>query len=186
MKHLNVSITTPGSLKKAIKYLENYKNGFNVKVETLISRLVAIGLKVVDERIKSASGDSDKSYHPTVFINDMGDYVEATLTIEGKDIAFIEFGAGIHFNTAAGSSPRKGERGTRNGVEYQITGGEEIGWVIGSYGKGYGKRDFWFYNDEYGTKQKSFGTQATMPLHEADIAMIDSVEKVFREVFGNG
>lgn len=186
MKRLNVSLTTKGSLEKAIKYLEQYKEKLPNKMDIFVERLVMLGVPVIDERINAASGDSDKSHYTHVRIRSFGDYVEAILTVEGKDIMFIEFGAGVHYNGSVGTSPRKSERGTENGVEYNFIGGEDLGYTIGSYGRGQGAKDFWFYVNDKGDKVKSYGTQATMPLHEASMEIIRNVYKVAKEVFVNG
>lgn len=172
MKRMNVSLTTPGSLNKAIEELEKLKESLKTKSDIFIEKLLMTGIPVIDERIASANGDSDRSHYTHIKIRSFGDYTQATLTVEGKDIVFIEFGAGIHFNTSAGSSPHPK--------------GVELGYTIGSYGYGQGAKDFWFYTADTGESIMSYGTEATMPMHEAEMEIIRNIQKIAKEVFGNG
>lgn len=172
MKRLNISLTTQGSLNKAIEYLEQYKESLKTKSDIFIEKLLMLGVPVIDERIAHSSGDSDPSHYTHIRIRSFGDYSEGILTVEGKDILFFEFGAGIHFNTEAGTSPHPK--------------GVELGYTIGSYGNGQGSKDFWFYTADTGESVMSYGTEATMPLHEAEMEIIRNIQKVAKEVFGNG
>lgn len=81
---------------------------------------------VVRENISSSTGDSDKNYNTYIQVNSYQGYSEAKLIVEGRELLFIEFGAGIHYNGSAGSSPHPK--------------GNEFGYTIGSYGKGLGKK----------------------------------------------
>lgn len=184
MKRIKVSLTTKGSIENAIKELENYKRTLESRGETFVRRLAEIGIPVIDARIKAAQGDSDPNHYTYVKLYSFGDYSEAQLVVEGKDIMFFEFGAGIHYNGAAGSSPRGSAVGTMNGASYQIRGGQELGYTIGSYGKGLGKNDSWFYIAENGDRIMSHGTEATMPLHSATVEILNNIERIAKEVYG--
>ena len=169
MKRLNISLTKPGSITNAIKELELYKESLRTKTDIFLEKLLKLGVPVIDERIASASGDSDKTHYTHIKIRSFDDYFEATLTVEGSDILFIEFGAGIHFNTPAGTSPHPK--------------GEEFGYTIGSYGYGQGAKDFWYYVADTGETVRSYGTQATMPMYSAEMEIIQNIKRIAREVF---
>lgn len=79
----------------------------------------------------------------------------------GRDVVFCEFGAGVFYNGGAGTSPHPL--------------GERLGFTIGSFGKGLGKRRAWGYYDgnDYVVTQ---GTPASMPIHRA-------VESVCGQIF---
>ena len=186
MKRLNVSLTKKGSLANTIEYLQEYQKKLPSLMETFITKLVLLGVPIIDERIMSASGDKDRGHNTNVRIRAFGSYTEAVLTVEGRDIVFFEFGAGIHFNGAVGTSPRPSESGTMNGITYDITGGEELGYTIGSYGNGQGAKDYWFYVADSGEKVRSYGTEATMPMYAASMEIIKNVYTVAKEVFGYG
>lgn len=162
---------TEKSLKQAINQLKQYQKEFEDKNEVFVRRLAELGIPIVDENILSARGDSDKSHNTYIKISSLKGYSEAQLVVEGKDILFIEFGAGIHYNVPEGGSPHPK--------------GEEFGYTIGSYGKGHGAEDSWYYIDDTGVGHRSHGTQATMPMYKASVEMRQKVRKIAKEVFGD-
>lgn len=113
------------SIRNAIKQLETYQNRLQDKNEIFVQRLAELGIPIINENIMLAQGDSDKNHNTYIKINRFGSYAQATLVCEGSDLSFIEFGAGISYNTPAGTSPHPK--------------GEEFGYTIGSYGQGKGK-----------------------------------------------
>lgn len=167
------------SIENLKKELLDYKNDElpNLLVK-FTEELLKIGIQVVDERMNNASYKFDKdnimsgadpSHNTFVRISKFGSNVKATLVVTGRELLFIEFGAGVSFNTKAGSSPHKK--------------GEEFGFTIGSYGKGYGSRKVWGYYNDNGDLVLTRGVKAEMPMYYADIAMIQSVVEVARRVF---
>ena len=54
----------------------------------------------------------------------------------GEDAIWIEFGSGVYYNGSPGTSPHPS--------------GAELGFVIGGYGDGNGKKNAWGYKDETG------------------------------------
>lgn len=183
---LNISLTRKGDIQKAIKELQKYKQSLNSKGEIFLQRLAEVGIPVIDARIARAQGDSDPRHYTHIEVFSYQDYSEAHLVVEGQGLIWFEFGAGVHYNGAAGSSPRKSEHGTQSGAEYNITGGEELGYTIGSYGKGQGKNDHWFYYADNGDVVMSHGTEATMPMYHATMEILNSIRRIAKEVYGNG
>lgn len=170
-KTLKINLFDGGkSLKEAISYIEQYRDDLPRKCELFVRRLAEVGIPVIDQNISAAAGDSDKNHNTYIKLNSFGSYSQATLVCEGKDLLFIEFGAGVHYNGAAGSSPHPK--------------GEEMGYTIGSYGKGQGKNDFWFYYADTGEAVMSYGTQATMPLYKAGVEIRRQILAIAKEVFG--
>lgn len=157
-------------INNLIKELNAYKSELATKNELFVQRLAEVGLPVIESRIAASEGDSDKNHNAYIKINKYDTYARATLIVEGKDLLFIEFGAGIHYNTAAGTSPHPK--------------GNELGYTIGSYGLGQGAKDYWYYEDETGYKQLSHGTQATMPVYSAYVTIKQQILAIAREVFG--
>lgn len=177
-KTIKVDFSYEG-LGKLIDELKAYKDGLNDKTEELARRLAEVGIPVVNQNMSAAGytydekgveSGSDTSHNTYVTMHSFGNYSEAILTVEGKDILFIEFGSGVHYNGAAGSSPHPK--------------GGEFGYTIGSYGKGYGKKDTWAYEAESGEKVLTHGTQATMPMYKASNEIARNVVKIAQEVFG--
>lgn len=157
------------SIQGAIKQLRQYQNSLKSKNELFVRRLSELGIPVIDRNISLAQGDSDKNHNTYIKINSFGNFSRATLVCEGVDLLFIEFGAGIHYNTPAGSSPHPK--------------GQELGYTIGSYGKGKGKNDSWTYESETGEWVRSYGTEATMPLYKTSVEIMQNIRKIAKEVF---
>lgn len=159
------------SIQKAIDEVERYKQRLVSKNDEFVRRLAEVGIPVIDQRISAAQGDSDKNHNTYIRINSFGTYSQAVLVVEGKTILWIEFGAGIHYNGAAGSSPHPK--------------GQELGYTIGSYGKGQGANDFWFYTADTGESVMSHGTEATMPVYSASVEIQRRIREIARQVFSS-
>lgn len=159
------------SIQSAIKQIENCRDKLIRKNREFVKRLGEVGIPVIDSNIAAAAGDSDKTHDAYIKINSFGDYAQATLIVSGKDLLFIEFGAGVHYNGAVGSSPHPL--------------GASKGYTIGSYGKGNGSKDAWYYYADTGEIVKSQGTQATMPVYKAGVEMRHQMLKIAKEVFSS-
>ena len=170
-KTIKIDLFDGKSLQQAIKQIEAYRDDLPRKCELFVRRLAELGIPVIDSNIAAAQGDSDKGHNTYIKINSFGSYSQAELICEGKDLLFIEFGAGVHYNGHLGSSPHPK--------------GNELGYTIGSYGKGQGKNDFWFYYADSGEAVMSHGTKSTMPVYKAGIEIRRQVLKIAREVFGS-
>lgn len=157
------------SIQNAINQLKSYQNELKNKNELFVQRLAELGIPVIDQNIMMAQGDSDKNHNTYIKINRFDDYAQATLVCEGSGLLFIEFGAGIHYNGAAGSSPHPK--------------GEEFRYTIGSYGQGKGKNESWVYVADSGEWVRSYGTQATMPVYKASVEIMQNIRKIAKEVF---
>lgn len=168
-KKISISLSEK-SIQNAIKELNQYKNDLKRKNDEFVKRLAELGIPIINQNIASAAGDSDKSHNTYIKINSFGDYSQATLVCEGHDLLFIEFGAGVFYNGSVGSSPHPK--------------GAELGYTIGSYGKGQGKNDFWFYYADSGESVMSHGTESTMPVYKASIDIMQNIRRIAREVFG--
>ena len=159
------------SIQDAIKQLRAYQKSLVSKNEEFVRRLTELGVPVIDQNIATAQGDSDKNHNTYIKVNSFGDFSQATLVCEGIDLLFIEFGAGIRYNTPAGTSPHPK--------------GQELGYTIGSYGQGKGKNDSWTYIADSGEWVRSYGTEATMPVYKASVEIMQNIKKIAKEVFSS-
>lgn len=157
------------SIQNAIKQLRAYQSGLKSKNELFLKRLTGLGIPVIDQNIAASQGDSNKNHNTYIKINSFGNYTQVTLVCEGVDLLFIEFGAGIKYNTPAGTSPHPK--------------GQELGYTIGSYGEGKGKDDSWIYYSETGEWVRSYGTKATMPVYKASVEIMQNIRRIAKEVF---
>lgn len=169
-KKISISLSQK-SIQNAINEVRKYQREFIDKNELFVRRLAELGIPVIDQNIAVAQGDSDKNHNTYIKINSFGSYSEAKLVVEGSELLYIEFGSGIHYNGSAGTSPHPK--------------GEEFGYTIGSYGKGQGSKDFWFYYADTGEAVMSHGTEATMPVFRASQEIIQNIRRIAREVFGS-
>ncbi len=169
-KKISISLSQK-SIQNAIKEIEVYKRQLIERNELFVRRLAELGIPIIDQNIAAAQGDSDKSHNTYIKINSFGSYSEARLVVDGKDLLFIEFGSGVHYNGSAGTSPHPK--------------GEEFGYTIGSYGKGQGSKEFWFYYADTGEAVMSHGTESTMPVYRASQEIIRNIRRIAREVFGS-
>ena len=158
------------SILGAVKKLRMYAQELDFKTSKLIQTLASNGIKVINAN-KYTDGDSDSSdIHAWLESNSSSGISKVTLIMHGKDVAFIEFGAGITFNGSAGSSPNPK--------------GQELGMTIGSYGYGQGKNESWkYYNEQVGDYIISYGTKAAMPMYKAEKEIIRTFLDVAKKVF---
>lgn len=169
-KKISISLSQK-SIQNAINEVRKYQRELIDKNEVFVRRLAELGIPIIDQNIADAEGDSDKNHNTYIKINSFGSYSEAKLVVEGSDLLFIEFGSGVHYNGSAGTSPHPK--------------GEEFGYTIGSYGKGQGSKDFWFYYADTGEAVMSHGTESTMPVYRASQEIIRNIRRIAREVFGS-
>lgn len=166
------------SIRNLQRELEKYRDSLTYKCELLVKRLAEAGIPVIDENMakvaftvdeKGIQSGADPQHYTQVKINTFGSYARADLIVEGKELLFIEFGAGVYYNGTAGSSPHPK--------------GGEFGYVIGSYGKGHGKQKVWGYYADSGELILTHGVEATMPMYKASLDIAQNVVKIAREVF---
>lgn len=162
---------TAGGLSGAINSVDAYRSRLLAQAHTLQNRVAVLIAERALEGFLGATVDVWLGWggrHPSTNL-DVYDQGAVTLAIaSGPEVVFCEFGAGVHFNGAVGSSPHPK--------------GQELGFTIGSYGKGYGRFDSWSYRHEGGIVD-TYGTPASMPLYKAFLSVQQDVAKIAREVF---
>lgn len=170
---ISIELSEDG-IDAALKKLAQYKQGVLEK-EKQLRQKVAEFLKseaqsgfngaVVDDLTDRSGGarygDVDVS------IDNRGNVT--VVVANGEDAVWIEFGAGVHYNGSVGSSPNP----------Y----GAKLGFIIGGYGKGNGRKETWgFYED--GELKITHGTPAKMPMANAVTALCNEFPRIAKEVFG--
>ena len=158
-------------IDRAIRELEQYKQDIIRKTDLLRARVAerlaelsrdGFAGAVVDDLLKG--GQRTAQVDVSIEQRD-----NVTLVIaRGEDAVWVEFGAGVHYNGSAGTSPHPK--------------GSELGFTIGGYGKGMGKKDVWgFYED--GELRLTHGAPAIMPMYNAVKTVCDEIAEIAREVF---
>lgn len=171
-KVISMSLST-ASIRKAIQELEAYSQSLKQRSDTLCLRIAELIRNYAQEGFSSAVADTainraSKSANVEVTVEKRGDSAYAVVA-SGEDAVWVEFGAGVYYNGAAGSSPHPK--------------GSELGFMIGGYGKGHGRRQVWGYMDSEGLVLTR-GTPAAMPMYNAFVRAKGEIESIAREVFG--
>lgn len=99
---------------------------------------------------------------------------ETTLWAKGEDLLFYEFGTGVTHNT-----PRSWDNVLNIPVPSEILD-------IGTYGKGYGSYEYWFYSKPWLRGIKTYGIKARAGFPNAINRMVDEVDEVIKEVMNEG
>ena len=160
-------------INKAIREVKKFRKDFQNKVDTYRKRIaeeiavqasLGFGSSIVDDVVNGGSRQPDVQ----VYVGYKGNI--AVVVAEGEDAVWCEFGAGVYHNGSVGSSPNP----------Y----GNNLGFTIGSYGKGYGKKQVWGYYDDDSNLVLTRGTPATMPMYNAAQEIMRKSVDIAREVFG--
>lgn len=157
------------SIQNAISEIRKYQQELQRKNQILIDRLAREGLQVVQATMESIPTEEKGSYYTEIVNNSQGDIVGAAIRLSGDKILFLEFSAGIAYGTDS----------------YPTPAGDKYG--MGTYpGKGHWDSPYgWWYVDESGEKHHSYGNRAYMPMYHAEQAIILSVRRIAKEVFGS-
>lgn len=162
-------------LRDAERQIQEYKATLNKKAQEFAKVLADKGLDVAKIRFANAeyAGSNDVSCR----VEQNGN--TCTIIAEGKSVAFIEFGTGIHHNGYGGELP------------------PGVG-AHGSYGKGQGANRRWYYYGESGNAgtpvkqvdgkgQLNYtdGNEPAMAMWGAVEEMASQVEATWREVWNS-
>lgn len=168
MLKLKINLNKPDSIENAIKELQDYEKKLNNKIQKLIESLTNDGVEVANAWIMASQGDSEKP-KVTFQVSPVGDIVKAQVFMTGKDVLFIEFGAGIHFN---------GE---------DTPHAADFGYGIGTYNPNSNNAmelEGWYYWT--GTERvHSYGTEGTYPMYHAAETMRNNIIKKALETFSD-
>lgn len=165
-------------LRNLQKQLLAYKTSLSDKCDRLVKELAELGIPTIEENVAKASftydsqgiqSGSDTEHKTYVKVDSLIGMSKATLVLEGKEILFIEFGAGVHYNGAVGTSKHPK--------------GKENGFLIGTYGYGHGSQQVWGYYADSGELVLTHGTEATMPMFKASEVIRQKVVEKAREIF---
>lgn len=174
MRTITINALSEKSLREAAKQVERLKKDYEAKNKIFVKELAKAGMVEARNHLVG-DGDSDPpdfyTDNPYAKSGNKGAYAESTLRLQGDDVAFVEFGSGVHYNGHPNSSPHPL--------------GVKLGYTIGSYGWHQGLEDHWWYKGDDGEQHLSYGTEATMPLFHASEHIKQEYKRIAREVFGS-
>lgn len=162
----------PSSIDAAIDQLRAYEMRLTLKCQELSERLALFIAKDASAVFNSAVAEDRMAEGIVTGWVEVTVENHGTMTIviaSGHDAVFMEFGAGVYYNGSVGTSP--------NPL------GEQLGFTIGSYGKGNGAKEVWAYEDGAGQLHLTHGTPASMPLYRAVQSVSRDIVRIAREVF---
>lgn len=175
-KRYTVNIMSKSSIEKLQKDLRKYRNHLKFNARNIAKKLSEIGLKVAEAKVgESPLGnyihlavDYDKlpSGGRTMLIA-TGEVKESDEYAPFNILLAVEFGAGIYYNKDR--NPKADEFGLGPGTFPGQIHAFEDGW--------------YYWDEEEQTWRYTHGVKATMPMYNADMAILSSIEKVAREVF---
>ena len=169
MPTFDVELNT-SSISELISNLKSYQKELTGKNALFVQRLAKAGIPVIDSTIAMTRGDANPSHRAYVKeLPSSGDVVRCSLVLEGEDILFFEFGAGIYYNASDPSHASK------------------FGYGVGTYPNQTHAFDDngWWYTDELGVSHHSYGTEATSPMLHASYEIIAKIRQIAREVYGS-
>jgi len=181
-KTITIDIFDPASIDRAVNEIREYSRWVQRKTDELRVRVAELIANQAQATFQSSIADNgfkvvngypvDDTRFGNVVVTVKPEDDKTTLVVaDGKDAVFMEFGAGVYHNGAVGSSPNPWGTG--------------LGFTIGSYGKGNGRKEVWGYYGEDGEIHLTHGAPASMPLYKAVQSVSRDIVKIAREVFAS-
>lgn len=162
-KTIAIDILDASSVDSAIREIQEYAKWVQTKAEALAKRLAAYGLTQVRIGYNAAVYDEDK--HIEVSVANRGDNTYV-ITAEGRDVLFLEFGAGVRYGDG---HPLNSELGMGPGTYPGQTHVPEPG--------------YWWYTGEDGESHFSVGNAPSMVMYLTGMELEREVERIAMEVF---
>lgn len=151
-----------------INMMKSYKSKIDIRIRLLEHKIANLIVAKAQQGFDSATlNDGSRNASVKVYKAPGSDGAIAVIA-NGKDAVWVEFGAGVTYNGSVGSSKHPK--------------GGELGFTIGSYGMGKGKRRKWGYYQD-GELYLTRGTPTQMPLMRAVIEVSNDIASIAREVF---
>lgn len=173
-KVIEIDLSDAG-IKSLQKQLKDYDKWIKAKIDELCKRLAEYGVERAEVYFGYAEYDgiNDVTVEPAKQQGKNCYVVKAS----GTAILFIEFGTGVHYPDAPLDEYINAE-----------------GMVHGSYGKGLGNNDYWFYTGQPGNAGGTLakgrtnttithGNQANMPMYYTKKDVEAIIPRIVKEVF---
>jgi len=181
-KTITVDVFNPASINAAVREIRDYSRWVQRKTDELrerVAELISNQAQAVFNSSVAESGfmvingnpvDDTRFGEVTVTVQPEGNNTTVVIA-NGEDAVFMEFGAGVYYNGPVGT--------------FVNAWGAELGFTIGSYGKGNGRKEVWGYRGEDGEIHLTHGVPASMPLFKAVQSVIRDIVQIAREVFAS-
>lgn len=170
MKTINVQLSEAG-IQQAVKEIDEWNKQLQERVRKFTVRLADEGYSITRVKLDAVPAE----YKPgsvDVWADTSADgYLtyKASYYMKGHAAIFIEFGAGVYYNTGLGASVHP------KGVEL----GFEIGsWSFSDKGMKLAGNPGWFYGGKY-----THGTPTYMPMYSGAQELATKIQSIAKEVF---
>lgn len=160
---IQLDVLDKASIDKAIRQIEEYRDSLDTKLIRLAKGLCLIGLDVVRVRYAMGVSEGNKNVDYEVIPTETG----CKLSAYGKDVCFLEFGAG------ASTSAYEGEGQEGLPPIYPGSWSETEGKGI------YAEKGYWYYNGE-----KLEGLTPKLGMQKASETMQRKAIEEAKKVFG--
>jgi hypothetical protein len=152
-----------------ISMMKSYKSRIDNRIRLLEHKIANLIVAKAQQGFNSATlNDGSRNASVQVYAKMRSEDGLIVVVAEGEDAVWVEFGAGVSYNGSVGTSKHPK--------------GGELGFTIGSYGMGKGKRRKWGYYQD-GELYLTRGTPTQMPLMRAVIEVSNDIASIAREVF---
>lgn len=167
---ITINGASPQSLRRAANKVRQYKNSVISNNKELLKDLVYAGMEEAIPHIFNVASDYERpnfaTFDPHVYGDGKNGPMSANIRLQGEQVAFVEFGAGVHYNP------------TPHGSLHPL--GVKLGYTIGDYGQHGGLNDGWWYDGHY-----YHGTPTAMPLYHASVAIKLNARDLAKTRFGS-
>ena len=167
---IDLDVLYPESIEQALKKMTAHTADFSSRMVSMLHRLCVEGVNVINSVLAGANIDGHAPNASASFelLSVTSRSAKAKLTLEGTEVLFVEFGAGVRYSNP--QNPKAGEMGMGVGTYPDQTHAFDP--------KG------WHFRDEAGNHIHSYGNPAYMPMYKASEELRNSVAKIFDEYFG--
>lgn len=166
---IDIDITKPSTIDAAIEFLSEYEKKLDM-LQSRMEDLARLGVTVAEDAFTMALLDNE--HNDPVSVSYKMERNGFTITARGRQVAYMEFGAGVYYN---GVEPYEGDR--PEGID-PIGGHDTI--AGGSISQGI--FDTWSYKDGEKTVV-THGTPAAQGMYLAQKAMADEAKRIIKEIF---
>ena len=166
-KVITVDIFDSASVDVAIGYVDELQRRLD-KITQGMERLAQLGVRVAEDAFTAVAIDMGSD---PVKVTCKTEKYGFTITASGRQVAYMEFGAGVFYN---GIEPYEGSRP----VGIDPIGGHD---TIGNSGFSLGNFDSWSYKKGKETV-KTHGTPAAQGMYLAQKAIAEEATKIIKEI----
>lgn len=175
---ISIDLGSIKQIREGAAELRAYSRWVDRKSRQLAEELSLIGIYEASIRFSNAMYDGVNDVQMSTEERKDGDYYVFTVLAKGKAVCFIEFGAGVYYNSAA--YPHDKPEGVVGIGEYGQHKGMRSTW--GFYGDTPGSNG-WVIESAKGPVVITHGNPAAMPMYYASSEMKQRILSIAKEVF---